>query len=83
MNYEMPTHNSPVILKQRALGWWAREVRALPVVPSPRPEAQAEKASVGKTGLLGPSVQPEIRGYAVEGTGQEVNQMTGRGPWPR
>lgn len=48
MNYEMPTHSPPVILKYRAMkrgtgGGWT-----LPADPSPRPEAGRKETASGK-----------------------------------
>ena len=72
MNYEMPSHSPPVILKHHAMKLRTGGGGTLPVDPSPRPEAGAEGTNVGKPGLPGPSGRPGIRGIAVKGTGQEV-----------
>lgn len=83
MNYEMPTHSPPVILKRSAMKRWTGGGGTLPVEPSSRPEAGAAGTHAGKTGLPDPSGQPGNRGLAVEETGQEAKQRTGRMPWRR
>ena len=73
MNYEMPSQRPPVILKQRAMKRGGGGAPA-PVAPSPRPAVGEAGTQVGKSGLPG---------LAVDGTGPDASQRTGRMPWQR